>query len=290
MHKYGLHLEAPRLDWQTLLFGHGWIHLAPNEPCPKGNALLRYERLPNGSVVRFRLTYNGRISIAGKSSSPLSIADRKYVKERCSRMLRLDKDYSSFHDLCNTEDHLAFVSQTKAGRLLRSPTVFEDVIKTILTTNCSWTNTKGMVSSLCNLVGRPFPTPEQVVSFGMKKLQDDVRAGYRAGYLLELSERIQDNDINPELWIESADTEETVSQINSIKGVGTYSLNHILMLLGRYDRIPLDSEIRKWFCNTFYGGRLVSDSEMLSRYKRYGKWQYLAFKFDMIAHRSNIIN
>lgn len=60
-----------------------------------------------------------------------------------------------------------------AGRIVRSPTVFEDVVKTLCTTNCSWGATQRMVGALlehlgrrapgscpAGAAGRAFPTPD----------------------------------------------------------------------------------------------------------------------------------
>ena len=69
---------------------------------------------------------------------------------------------------------LAWAAQG-AGRLLRSPTVFEDVVKTICTTNCTWSATVRMVSALVGTLGRPavgapgrraFPTPAAMAQAG----------------------------------------------------------------------------------------------------------------------------
>lgn len=50
------------------------------------------------------------------------------------------------------EPDLAWVVRG-AGRMIRSPTVFEDVVKTICTTNCAWSATIRMVSALVEHLG-----------------------------------------------------------------------------------------------------------------------------------------
>ena len=91
-----------------------------------------------------------------------------------------------------------------------------------------------------------FPTPEQLVGFGVGRLRDDARAGYRADYLHDFAERICRQEIDPESWLNSPDRKEVEQEIRSIRGVGIYAANHIMMLLSQYDKIPIDSEIRKW--------------------------------------------
>ena len=60
-------------------------------------------------------------------------------------MLRLDEDLARFYDAAADDPELAWVTRG-AGRMLRSPTVFEDVVKTICTTNCAWSATVRMVT------------------------------------------------------------------------------------------------------------------------------------------------
>jgi 3-methyladenine DNA glycosylase/8-oxoguanine DNA glycosylase len=48
---------------------------------------------------------------------------------RVAHMFRLDEDLSGFYELVR-EDELAWYA-LGAGRMLRAPTVFEDVVKTI---------------------------------------------------------------------------------------------------------------------------------------------------------------
>jgi N-glycosylase/DNA lyase len=52
------------------------------------------------------------------------------------RMLCLDDDLSGFYALAATDPALSWAC-SGAGRLLRSPTVFEDLVKIICTTNCA---------------------------------------------------------------------------------------------------------------------------------------------------------
>ena len=51
------------------------------------------------------------------------------LADTIAQMFRLDEDLSGFYALV-AEDDLAWCA-TGAGRMLRAPTVFEDVVKTI---------------------------------------------------------------------------------------------------------------------------------------------------------------
>jgi 3-methyladenine DNA glycosylase/8-oxoguanine DNA glycosylase len=51
------------------------------------------------------------------------------VRETVAHMFRLDEDLSGFYELVR-DDELSWCA-TGAGRILRAPTVYEDVVKTI---------------------------------------------------------------------------------------------------------------------------------------------------------------
>ena len=44
------------------------------------------------------------------------------------------------------------------------------------------------------------------------------------------------------------------SSLLGVKGVGSYAANHLLMLLGHYDQIPCDSEVREYLGDVAQGG------------------------------------
>ena len=76
------------------------------------------------------------------------------VLDTVRHMLGLDADLSPFYELVADDPDLDWVAKG-AGRMLRSPTVFEEVVKTICTTNCAWSGTVRMVSALVEHLGAP---------------------------------------------------------------------------------------------------------------------------------------
>src|SRR5205814_991939 len=92
--------------------------------------------------------------------------DRERILATVAHVLRLDEDLSEFYALAASDPQLDWVG-AGAGRMLRSPTVFEDVTKTICTTNCAWSATVRMVGALVERLGpedratgrHAFPSP-----------------------------------------------------------------------------------------------------------------------------------
>jgi 3-methyladenine DNA glycosylase/8-oxoguanine DNA glycosylase len=88
--------------------------------------------LPTASTSRGRVLEHakGRLRIEGVAGR-VGVRARDELAKTVSHMFRLDEDLSDFYELVN-EDELAWCA-LGAGRMLRAPTVFEDVVKTICT-------------------------------------------------------------------------------------------------------------------------------------------------------------
>ena len=85
-----------------------------------------------------------------------------------------------------------WIARDGAGRLLRSPTVYEDLVKSICTTNCTWAVTKKMVAALVAGLGREaedgrrdFPTRGGDGGAARRVLHGGRARRYRAAYLKE---------------------------------------------------------------------------------------------------------
>ena len=211
-------------------------------------------------------------------------SDEKILRD-VRHILQLDEDLSKFYKILKSEKRLAWVAEKSAGRLLRSPTVFEDLVKTICTTNCSWSLTKIMVKNLVEKLGseqRAFPTAEQMASVSPDFYRDEIRAGYRSTYFAELAEKVANGKVNPETWLNSAlPTKELKKEMKSIKGVGDYAAENLLKLVGRYDGLALDSFLRGGFYKKHNGGTACNDKEIELFYEKFGDWRGLAIWCDM---------
>ncbi|GIU98487.1 MAG: hypothetical protein KatS3mg014_0103 [Actinomycetota bacterium] len=107
--------------------------------------------------------------------------------------------------------------------------------------------------------------------------RDVVRAGYRGPYLLAIARAVAEGDLdleelgrNPEL-----PDAEVERRLLALPGVGPYAAAHMMMTLGRYHRLILDSWTRPTYAARV--GRRVTDRAILRRFRRYGPWAGLAF-------------
>ena len=199
-------------------------------------------------------------------------------------VLRLDEDLSAFYALAAEDVELAWAA-SGAGRMMRSANVFEDVVKTICTTNCAWSGTVRMVTALVDYLGEPapggrraFPSAEAMASADISFYRDVARAGYRGAYLRSLAESVADGRLDLEALARDRDRpdDEVAARLLELPGVGPYAAAHIMMLIGRYSRLVLDSWTRPTYAR-LVGKKKVADKAIERRFRRYGPYAGLAF-------------
>lgn len=227
------------------------------------------------------------IEVRGRA---VGAAAAEQIMEKVAHILRLDEDLSDFYALALDDDDLSWVT-SGAGRMIRSATVFEEVIKTICTTNCAWGATKRMVNAMVEHLGDPspgapkegpwgraFPSPEAIAEAGEEFFKDVARAGYRGPYFIAISRDVAEAKLDLESLAtdEEIDDDEVEARLLALPGVGPYAAAHIMMMLGRYSRLILDSWTRPTYLRAA-GKRSASDSAITKRFKRYGRYAGLAF-------------
>jgi 3-methyladenine DNA glycosylase/8-oxoguanine DNA glycosylase len=287
-------------DFARSVQDYGWVSLAPCQWLAEASALQRVERLSSGKVLLARITaidkgqgasLNGLelLDVEVKVDEPLTEEEATELEAKLRWMLRLDENYHPFYERAKEDQRLWGVLKSGRGRLLRSPTLFEDLVKTILTTNTTWRQTKGMVQRLVDLLGTPypldpalraFPTPEQVAVAEIEVLQQEVRMGYRSAYVHQLAGEVVAGHFPLQLPENPA---ELKKQLKAIKGVGEYAANTLLMILGHYGELALDSEMRSFVRERYFDGEAVTDKEILAVYDEWEEWRYLAYWFDLVG-------
>lgn len=284
-----LSIPVPRtFNFKRTAISHGWCELLPFSFDRDSWVLRRVLEPPEGAPVTIDLIGN-RKEVAVNTSRRLSKAGSDKVLRDVRHMLRLDDDMSDFYKLMKGAPEFEWIARSGAGRMLRSPTVFEDLVKMICTTNCSWALTEKMVTGLVQNLGRvsndgrkSFPRPKAMAEMPLKFYVDEVRAGYRAPYLKELSESVASGELNVEGWLDkSLATDELLKQMHSVKGVGPYAAENLLKLIGHYDGLALDSWTRAKFYQVHNKGKKTTDKRIARYYARFGKWRGLALWCDM---------
>lgn len=275
-------------SFKRTVISHGWCELLPFSFDRDNWVLTRVMDLDDKPPVTITMTESkGHVTV--NTSRRLGKTEAARVLRDARHILRLDDDLQAFYLATGEVPEFAWIAQQGAGRMLRSPTVFEDLVKMICTTNCSWSLTEKMVTGLVQGLGREsndgrrtFPAPEAMAAMPLKFYVDKVRAGYRAPYLKELADRVASGELDVESWLTSdLSTAELVKQIKGVKGAGNYAAENLLKLLGRYDGLALDSWTRAKFFKVRNNGRKANDKKIERYYSRFKEWRGLALWCDV---------
>ncbi|QNN23689.1 hypothetical protein HED60_15885 [Planctomycetales bacterium ZRK34] len=259
---------------------YGYYRLAPNVWDDEAGVLIRPLHDADGGIVVTRTTQtrgSGKLTI--RCDHTLNAADRAAVKRQVTRMLRLDENLSAWRRLHRPAAKVHF------GRLFRSPTLFEDIIKTITSCNISWGGTIAMNQRMVEHFGEGgFPTARQLAAVKPAVLQKRCRVGYRADRMVKLARDVVEGRLDM-AWFESPDrtTDELFDALRRIHGVGPYAASNILQHLGHYDRLPVDSELIRHLKDS--RGLEGTLAEITRRahvlYDPFAPYQFLAYWFEL---------
>ena len=297
-------------NFHSVVKSHGWVQLAPFGFDEDSSTLTYVDRLASGRVVEYSIS--GSRDGLQLQAGALTKAELEEAREKIRWMFALDADFSAFYAASHWEPKLRNAGKLARGRVLRSPTLFEDVVKTILTTNTLWAATKRMNLNLINLFGEPllnhrpersgaqskgettattkttattetkraFPTPQAIAASSPEEIKEKVRVGYRAPTIHELAVRVASGEFDLEaLKTSSLPTLELRKELIKIKGVGPYAAANLLLILGRPDFIPIDSWALKLVSNEWYRGKPITAKEVEKRFEKWGEFKGFAFWF-----------
>ncbi|MFM9995831.1 MAG: hypothetical protein ACKVU4_08525 [Phycisphaerales bacterium] len=229
---------------------YGYFLLWPNRWDPKSRAFSRVLDLADGpaTLAVRQEGDNGRIG-SGRGRALLIMADRGLNRaERAeatrllARMLRLDEDHGVIRGFHKADPRYR---RSGRGRLMRSPTMFEDVIKTVTSCNVTWPSTVTMNRRLCEVVGRggAFPDARRLARARAGTLRARCRVGYRDARIIELSRMFASGELDAAWFEDPATSDDAVHDaLVELPGIGPYAAANIMQLLGRYSRLPVDTE------------------------------------------------
>jgi 3-methyladenine DNA glycosylase/8-oxoguanine DNA glycosylase len=284
----------PHFRLTTTVRSHGWYDLPPFEFDPAGPRL--HTAMADGERaidVVIEQADEGRLAVRCR---PADRAACRRVAQAVSEMLRLGEDLSDFYALTDGQPGLDWARRQGGGRLLRAPTAFEDAVKMLLTTNCSWALTRVMTERLVGELGprapsgrRAFPTPAALAGRQEGWYREVVRAGYRSRYLVELAERVASGSVDleaPRRRLQDRPSAASPShdgqggagwreELLALPGIGPYAADNLLRLYGVYDRLGIDSWCRAQLRPLLPRARNL-DRAAERRYARFGRFAGLA--------------
>ena len=274
--------EVPFSNLESIAKSHGWVNLPPFIWDEQNKSLHRHESINSKQVELILTQRNRKITCSCYSSSALSKSNKSRLRELFLYMMASEIELSGFINLAKTLDPQIYKLANKGGaRFLRGTSLLEDVVKTLFTTNASWQFTQLMCLRLIEESVRQnhstqdglfFPSVEEISAMPVSVLEKRCRLGYRARYLKNVARTFEENNSFSK-W----STAEILNCLKDVKGLGEYSISHIGMLLGKYDQIPVDSEVRSYFRQV---GRPDDKESIHSHYENWHPYQFLAYKLE----------
>jgi N-glycosylase/DNA lyase len=265
----------PHFSFDAVVRSHGWYDLPPFSYDREAGIL--GTRL-DGAPVSFRAR-DGRLRIESGAAVPAAS-----LKAAARRVFSIDVDLSAFDAALSGDAALRRALRRGGGRMLRAPSAFEDAVKMLLTTNCSWEATRGMVVRLIELASPDgsFPRAEEVARFSPATLRARVRCGYRARALSRLARRVASGRLELSSWEDRLrPASEIRDAILAEDGFGPYAAEGLLRILGRHDYLALDSWVRMKYRKLHPGPKKRTDGSIARRYARFGDFRGLAMWLEL---------
>lgn len=301
----GRDVQVPEpFDLVLVVRSHGWYDLPPWRWDEARQVLGRPLRLDSGRTIYAEVAPAERgLAFRAFAEGRLSAAESREARALLGTCLALDDDLAPFRAVAAGLEvrraagtggdlpDLRWALARGAGRLLRSPTVFEDAVKTLCTTNCTWALTRVMVANLCEKLGelaplgaRTFPTAAAIAARDERFYRDELRVGYRAPFLGALARAAVDGTLDLEaLRAAPLPTDAVAERISALAGFGPYATEHLLRLLGRHGHLALDSWTRPKLARLRGKRRVPKDATLRRWYAPYGEYAGLAMWLEVTA-------
>lgn len=224
------------------LCSYGYFLLAPTRWDPVCETLTRILDLADGPAT-LQITQPGPGEpLRMAADRALTRAEQSEARLQLTRMLRLDEGQETIAEFHRIDPRF---QSSGRGRLMRSPTFFEDVVKTVTSCNVTWPGTVNMSRRLCQVAGRAgaFPEPRRIARMRAATLRSRCRVGYRDARLIELAKLFASGEIDIEWFEDPATPDEALrKRLLELPGIGPYAAANLMQLLGRYHLLPLDTE------------------------------------------------
>lgn len=292
-----LRTKAPSdFSLKATVLSHGWHECAPMSWSEGGKCFQLVERdrdrvfriCVTEPPIRSRVSKTLSVSVDTDARNG-AIVEEEVIEALVARLrvaLGLDLDLSEFYAMCAEDDVLSVVPKIGAGRMIRSVSMTENILKALCSTNVNWTQAVKMINRMCQLGPNlthfrnlsAWPTPREILRAGKKYLSDVCRLGYRCDSILKFCDDVASGRFDPASFdVLAADpgvsSEDLVKMFQQIDGIGPTSANYLIGFLGRHDRLAIDSATYAHVAKLHTRGKKPTARKIERIYAKYGKWK-----------------
>lgn len=260
---------------------YGYFLLPPNVWDPLTLTLTRPLTLDDG-VATFVLSQPNDAPgapIHAEVDRTISRPEQATARRLITRMLRLDDaGVAAFHRVDRRW------KKSGRGRIFRSPSFFEDLVKTVTSCNVVWASTVTMNRRLCEVIAPAFPSPGQLARRRAATLRSRCGVGYRDTRLIALAKMVLRGELDPD-WFEDPTTsdDDAYTALLALPGIGPYAAGNMMQLLGRYGFLAIDSESIKHGKTVlgFSGSDRTIEKQVRAHFERFGEHRFRSCWFEM---------
>jgi len=291
---------SAQFSLKSTVLGHGWHECSPMSWSEGGRCFQLIDR-EGDQVFRLSVTEERR-SRANRVSLRVHIetteldhaaaieSRQEALLQRLRVTLGLDRDLAEFYRLCAAHPALRMAPEIGAGRVIRSASMTENILKAICGTNVNWTQAVKMINRVGQLgpivphyrSQTAWPTPREILRAGETYLKEVCRLGYRTGTIVRFCRDVVEGRFDPEgldrlAGDSNVTSDEIVALLQTVPGIGPSSAHYLLGFLGRHDRLSIDSATIAHVRATHTDGRKPTLKQIERIYAPYGRWKNLVY-------------
>ena len=287
--------ELPVLyDLSMTCHSHGWKNLAPFSWDDREQKL-HFSTCLNEVPVDVEVCRIGKgISATITSHDELDESSLSQASKIITRSLGLDVDTSELFEIAKRvgPEYVDIISKG-AGRLLKSPTLWEDAAKTLFTTNCTWSLTQKMCEAVCSETfsrkapsgNYPFPGAKVIGGYSAGQIKKLMPIGYRSEYLIPLAKRFVEDPYLEDIESKGFSYKKADKLVRGIRGFGNYAVAHLLIMSGYFNEVPIDTVVVAYLKENY---RVRKPQSFIDRnYRKWGKYKWWGLKLEKIIKRQN---
>lgn len=210
--------------------------------------------------------------------------------------LDLNRDYSHIKGLYAQDEYVSKAMEFGYGIHILNQDIFECLISFIISTQNQIPRIKKIVAQLSQMYGTKqklgsetlyaFPTISQLEGIKRSDL-DDLKAGYRADYIVDAVERLTTGEVDLER-VKTLSYPEAKSELMKIKGVGPKVADCVLLFsAGKSEAFPIDVWVKRTM-QTLYLDDKASIKEIEAKAKAlFGEYAGFAQQYLFYYAREN---